>query len=216
IWGKQDTLAPLRTGKLLAHVMPRAALAVIERAGHEPMRETPDRFRDVLEPFLERGSVEKAKPREPIKRDKASCERKHGAVYEGAYDTLVLNGCRNVFIGNARVRELRVINSSVVIEDSDIGGGEVGLTADNAVIEMTGGRIEGGVAISIAASRLDLAGVQVEGKRAAVQAAEVAVTVAGATPPGASVVFSISRVRSPHTDGEVHGYYAIASGKPPL
>ena len=34
-WGAQDTLAPLRTGRVLALKLPRARLAVIERAGHE-------------------------------------------------------------------------------------------------------------------------------------------------------------------------------------
>jgi pimeloyl-ACP methyl ester carboxylesterase len=209
IWGKEDKLAPLRTGKLLAHVMPRAQLVVIERAGHEPMRETPDRFRDVLEPFLERGlATTAAKTREPVKRGNATCERKQGVVFEGTYDTLTLYGCRNVFIGNARVRELRVIDSSVTIEDSDIGGGEVGLYANNATIEMTNGRIDGNVAINALASRLDLAGVRVEGRRAAVQ------TETNPALPTASVVFSVSRVRSPHTDGEVHGYFALVSGKP--
>lgn len=209
IWGKQDKLAPLRTGKLLAHVMPRAQLAVIERAAHEPMRETPERFRDLLEPFLDRGLTETAaKTREPIKRGSATCERKQGVVYEGIYDTLTLYGCRNIFIGNARVRALRVIDSSVTIEDSDIGGGEVGLYANNATIEMTNGRIDGNVAIHALASRLDLAGVHIDGRRAAVQTDE------GTALPAASVVFSISRVRSPHTDGNMHGYYVLTSDKP--
>src|SRR2546422_11713271 len=38
-WGAQDTLAPLRTGRVLALKLPRARLAVIERAGHERSEE---------------------------------------------------------------------------------------------------------------------------------------------------------------------------------
>jgi pimeloyl-ACP methyl ester carboxylesterase len=34
VWGARDTLAPLRTGKVLALKLPRAQLAVIERAAH--------------------------------------------------------------------------------------------------------------------------------------------------------------------------------------
>src|SRR6266705_5720367 len=55
IWGAQDRLAPLRTGKVLALKLPRARLAVIERAGHELMLEAPEGFRAVIEPFVERG-----------------------------------------------------------------------------------------------------------------------------------------------------------------
>ena len=55
---------------------------------------------------------------------------------------------------------------------------------------------------------IDLAGVQVEGRDAAVQAQDSGAAAAS------SVVFSISRVRSPHTDATMHGYYAAAGGKP--
>lgn len=37
IWGDQDKIAPLRTGKLLASSMPNAQLFLIEGAGHAPM-----------------------------------------------------------------------------------------------------------------------------------------------------------------------------------
>lgn len=219
IWGKQDTIAPLRTGKLLAQVMPQAQLAVIERAAHEPMRQTPDRFRDLLEPFLKQGlSPAPAKTRELTRRGSVSCDRQNGQVYEGDYDTLTLNGCKRVVISAARVRELRVLGSSVTIEDSDIGGDSGGLYASNAIIEMTNGRIQGPVAMTLTASRLDLAGVRVEGQRAAAEGIEiVAPVVEGKKPAPAvvsSVVFSISRVRSPHTDADMHGYVAVVSGKP--
>ena len=209
IWGKQDTIAPLRTGKLLAHVLPHAQLAVIERAAHAPMQQTPDQFRDLLDAFLRQGlAPAPAKRRELTRRGSVSCDRQNGLVYEGAYDQLTLHGCRNVHIGAARVRELRVLDSSVTIEDSDIGGDSGGLTASNASIEMTNGRIRGPVAITLLASRLDLAGVQVEGRRAAVEGLDSGAAIVS------SVVFSISRVRSPHTDAGMHGYFAVASGKP--
>ena len=209
IWGKQDTIAPLRTGKLLAHVLPHAQLAVIERAAHVPMQQTPDQFRDLLEAFLRQGlAPAPAKRRELTRRGSVSCDRQNGLVYEGAYEQLTLQGCRNVHIGAARVRELRVLDSSVTIEDSDIGGDGGGLYASNASIEMTNGRIRGPVAISLLASRLDLAGVQVEGRRAAVEGLDGGAAIVS------SVVFSISRVRSPHTDAAMHGYFAVASGKP--
>jgi len=33
-------------------------------------------------------------------------------------------------------------------------------------------------------------------------------------PEASSVVFSLCRVRSPHTNGNVHGYYAVVEDKP--
>ena len=208
IWGRLDRIAPLRTGRLLAHLLPRAQLAVIENAAHTPMQEEPERFRELLEPFLRQGLAAAPARATPARRGSATCERRNDLVYEGDYDRLTLQGCRNVRLRAARVRELHVQDSSLIIEDSDIGGSSGGLSATNARIAMTNGSIRGPVAITLRDSRLDLAGVQVEGREAAVQAQDSGPAAAS------SVVFSISRVRSPHTDAAMHGYHAAASGKP--
>jgi len=205
VWGAQDTLAPLRTGKVLALKLPRARLEVIERAGHEVMLEAPERFRAVLEPFLERG-LPPAPARAAAllkKRGEGTCRNERNRVFEGEYDRLTLDGCRNVQIRNARVRELHVLDSTVAIDDSAIGGGETGLYAYASTIVMTGGRIDGNVAITASASRLDLAAVEVEGREAAVTA-----------PERSYVVFSLSRVRSPITQGELHDFYTVSEKKP--
>ena len=205
VWGAQDTLAPLRTGKVLEMKLPRARLAVIERAAHEPMLEAPERFRAVLEPFLERGlPPAPASPAAPLaKHGDGSCLRERNRVFEGEYDSLSLDGCQQVQIRNARVRELRILDSTVTIDDSRIGGGETGLHARSSTIVMTGGRVEGNVAITASASRLDLAAVEVEGREAAVTA-----------PVRSYVVFSLCRVRSPSTQGEVHEFYAVTAKNP--
>jgi pimeloyl-ACP methyl ester carboxylesterase len=204
VWGAQDALAPLRTGRVLALKLPRAQLAVIERAGHELMLEAPDRFRAVLEPFLEIGLPPALTSSAPLtKRGAATCRNERNRVFEGNYDKLTLDGCRGVQISNARVRELNVLDSTVTIDDSHIGGGETGLYALDSTIVMTGGLIEGSVAITALASRLDLAAVEVEGREAAVTA-----------PEESSVVFSLSRVRSPITRGELHDFYTVTEEKP--
>ncbi len=205
VWGAQDTLVPLRTGKVLALKLPRARLAVIEGAGHEVVLEAPDRFRAVLEPFLEEGlppaPAGAAAP--SAKRGDGTCRNERNRVFEGEYGRLTLDGCRNVQIRNARVRELHVLDSTVTIDDSTIGGGETGLHAYSSTIVMTGGRIEGNVAITALESRLDLAAVEVEGREAALTA-----------PKRSYVVFSLCRVRSPRTQGEVHDFYAVTESNP--
>jgi pimeloyl-ACP methyl ester carboxylesterase len=205
VWGDQDTLAPLRTGKVLALKLQRSRLAVIEHAGHELMLEAPERFRAALEPFLERGlPPAPASPAAPLtKRGEGTCRNERNRVFEGDYEKLTLDGCRGVQISNARVRELSVLDSTVTIDDSHIGGGETGLYALDSTVVMTGGRIEGNVAITALASRLDLAAVEVEGRAAAVTA-----------PERSYVVFSLCRVRSPRTRGDVHDFYAVTENNP--
>ena len=124
-------------------------------------------------------------------------------MFEGEYDGLSLDGCQQAQIRNARVRELRVHDSTVTIDDSRIAGGETGISARSSTLVMTGGRVEGDVAITASASRLDLAAVEVEGREAAVIA-----------PLRSYVVFSLCPVRSPRTRGEVHEFYAVTAKNP--
>jgi pimeloyl-ACP methyl ester carboxylesterase len=208
VWGKDDTLAPLRTGTLLTDTIPHARLSVLDKTGHVPMLESPAAFRAVVEPFLHQGrgrgapAVE-AKPVAAARHGHARCERGRNLVFEGDYDSLVIKDCEGVRIRHARIGTLRIFDSHVTIEQSRIGGGDIGLHAHNARVTMTGGRIEGGVAVYALDSQLDLAGIEVVARRAAVQAGAAS-----------SVVFSISRLDSPHTRGDVHGYYHVAPGKP--
>ncbi|MEO8716760.1 MAG: alpha/beta hydrolase [Burkholderiales bacterium] len=205
LWGSDDTLVPLRTGRVLALKLPRAQLEVIERAGHTPMLEAPDGFRAALQPFLENGlpPASKAAPALLAKHGTAECRNERHRVFEGDYDRLTIEGCQQVRIRNARVRELRIINSTVAIDDSRVGGGATGLYASNATVVATGVRIEGEVAITALDSRLDLAAVDLIGSRAAVTA-----------PTWSYVVFSFSRVDSPNARGEVHAYFTIGPANP--
>jgi pimeloyl-ACP methyl ester carboxylesterase len=204
IWGGRDTLAPLRTGKVLARKLPRAQLLVIEDAAHEPMLETPASFRAGLETFLEHGLPAAAGTAVPMtQHGEGSCRRERQREFEGEYDKLIIDGCQQVHIRNARVRELRILESTVTIDDSHLGGGKIGMVVRGSTVLMTGGRIEGDVAISAYASRLDLAAVDVEGRDAAITASK-----------RSYVVISLSRLRSPYTQGEVHGFYTVTEKNP--
>jgi pimeloyl-ACP methyl ester carboxylesterase len=205
VWGAEDSITPPRTGRILELKLPRARLVVLDRAGHEPMLEVPRRFRAAIEPFLENGLPDAPAPdaTAPRRHGEVSCLRQSNLVFEGDYEKLTLEGCDAIHISNARVRELVVLDSSVKIDDSRVGGGARGLYAREATIEMTGGRIEGSVAIEASSSRLDLAAVEIEGRDAAVRA-----------PERSYVVMSLCSVKSPHTRGEVHEFFAVTEKNP--
>ncbi len=84
-----------------------------------------------------------------------------------------------------------------------MGGGARGIYALGSGVEMTGGRIAGEVAIEASGSRLDLAAVEIEGRDAAVRAAEQTY-----------VVMSLCRVTSPRTRGEVHDFFTVTEKNP--
>jgi pimeloyl-ACP methyl ester carboxylesterase len=209
VWGANDTLAPPRTGRLLELLLPRARLAMLNGVGHAPMLEDPPGFRAAIDPFL-RG-VEEGAAAVPAEQDKPApagpvngeCKRRHDAVFEGEYDKLTIVGCRGVRVRRARIRELRIIRSTVDLEDSDIAGGKIGLFAHSSTVTVTGGAIEAEVAIEALKSRLDLAGVRLTATTAAVRA-----------PARSTVVFSVSRIESPHTQGAVHDYFVVTPDAP--
>jgi pimeloyl-ACP methyl ester carboxylesterase len=202
IWGKHDAIAPLRTGRMLAHTIPRAHLVELDRAAHVPMIEAPEPFRAALEKFLADGIVPVASTAPPQRHGDVRCANRQHVVYEGEYDRLVLNDCRDVRIRRARVRELSVNNSTVLIDDSHIGGGDVGLYAHGATVVMTNGRIEGVVAIWAKDSRFDLAGVEIDARQHVMKAEE------------SYVVFSVSRVRSPNWTGVAHNFFVVTRDNP--
>jgi pimeloyl-ACP methyl ester carboxylesterase len=205
VWGGRDEISPLRVGRVLARTLPRAQLVVIDDAAHTPMQDAPGRLRAVLEPFLERGLPAPAPDASVAMRQNgaARCRRERDRVFENGYDLLTLESCQNVRIRNARVRELRILSTTVTIDDSHIGGGKTGMFVSGSTVVMTGGRIEGNVAISAHASRLDLAAVEVEGREAAVKASR-----------RSYFVFSLSRLKSPYTDGVVHDFVTVTDKNP--
>jgi pimeloyl-ACP methyl ester carboxylesterase len=205
IWGADDTTAPLRTGRLLADTMPHAQLVMLARTGHTPMVENPEAFRGAIGPFLDAEEPEMPPPAVPadVVHGDVRCERKRNAVFQGVYDTLVINDCPGARIHNARVGQLRVYDTTIEIENSIIGGGHVGLHADHATVIMTGGRIEGDTAVNALESRIDLAGVAIRGKQFAVTA-----------PVESSVVFSIAQIDSPRRNGPVQGFFRVTPDKP--
>lgn len=202
VWGSEDALAPLRTGKVLEQKLPRARLVVIDGAGHTPMLDTPGRFRAELEPFLEHGlppaGAVAATRRE--QHGNGACRGSRARVFEGDYDKLTIEDCQSIEIRDARVGQLRIENSTVTIDDSSIVDG---LYTRASTIVMTGGRVEGKVAIVANGSRLDLAGVEVRGSQAAVTA-----------PRRSYVVFSLCRLDSPYTQGEVHEFFSVDPKNP--
>lgn len=206
LWGSKDTLAPLRTGRVLALKLPRARLEVIEGAAHMPMFEAPERFSALLVSFLQFG-LPPAPPvsaAPAVKHGTMNCLQESNRVFEGDYDSLTIDGCAQVQIRNARVRELRVLDSTVTIDDSHVGqSGGTGLVARNSTVVATGVRFEGEVAITALDSRLDLAAVDVEGSKAAVT-----------SPTRSYVVFSLSRVDSPYTRGDVHAFFTVTPANP--
>jgi hypothetical protein len=77
------------------------------------------------------------------------------------------------------------------------------LKTDESEITATNVTFEGNVAIQTSRSRLDLAGVKLVGKTAAVSAKK-----------NSTLIFSVSRVESPFTSGYLHGSRNVTAEHP--
>lgn len=202
LWGDSDLTVPLRTGEVLAARMPHAHLQIIADAAHEPMNDQPEKVNALItEHLLSNGQFPQAQAKPTFNSERVgTCTSDSGKTFEGDYRRIELRDCTNVIIRNARIEQLTVLNSRVVLLDSDIIGKEEGLLANNSDITITNGDISGVVAIKAVYSRLDMAGVSLKGSKDAVKAT------------GSKLVFSISQVHSPHSDGAMHDYKNMPDG----
>jgi len=58
IWGREDTVTPLRYGERLAQNLPRASITVVPFSGHFPMVEAPGMYAEQVATFLARRGLE--------------------------------------------------------------------------------------------------------------------------------------------------------------
>lgn len=199
LWGARDELAPLRNGQILSANLPQAQLEVFASSGHTPMDDVPELFNRRVTEFLrdpkleQRNDILDRSLNWPNTTRTGSCDGQRGKVFEGDFQRLTINDCRDALVRNARVRDLRISNATVSIEDSLIGGSEGGLHIDDARVKITSSVIEGRVAITAIAAHLDIAGSRIVGKEAALEA-----------PRSSEILFSITRVQSPRFQGNLH------------
>ncbi|HTG02247.1 MAG TPA: alpha/beta fold hydrolase [Nitrospirota bacterium] len=196
LWGERDAVSPVRTAKVLAARLPSARFELIRNAGHSPMLDQPERFNDLLLAEFESGGDSAPKPVPPADGSSRTgvCSGKQGMRFTGDYDLLSLKNCRGVEIRDASVRRLEASGSEAVIENTKIAGEDAGLRAFRSELTLTNVDITGNVALKASRSRLDLAGVRLEGRTSAVTVEKESF-----------LVFSVSRTDSPVRKGYMHG-----------
>jgi hypothetical protein len=186
-------VTPLRTGKLLASRMPNATLEVMPGAQHMPMNQQPTAFNRLL---LQSLSQPMARPQAEIASTPGgdvSCVNQPNMRYSGTYRQISLENCANARIENARLKELRVQQSSVVLENvAVLAGLQTALFARSSNVVATAVELSGATAISTEDSMLDLAGVSVRGQEHGIQTLR------------SRIYFSVSNLESPQYSGQVH------------
>jgi pimeloyl-ACP methyl ester carboxylesterase len=209
VWGANDTVAPLRTSRVLAARLPASRLVVMPGVGHVPMEDAPARTNELLLSYLAAPASELPAPHAPLNLDPPQTERTGSCLegsgtteFTGEWKSIDLRHCAAVNIHDARIGHLELFESRVRIVDSVLSGDQP-IGSVGSEVEMTGGAVKGRVAINADRSRLDFAGVTVTGSEAAIVA-----------PQPSKVTLSVSEVNSPHHAGFIHSYQVVTPDKP--
>lgn len=200
IWGANDRIAPLRTGKLLASRIAGSRLEVLEKCGHVSMKDRPGRFLELVEEWLVSPPVAGMKENGIVKREReegnAAFDGERGKTITGGFAKLEIRGCKSILLDGVSADLVEIVDSEVVLENCRIDGGEIGLDLAKSRVKVTGGSIGADVAIWTEETDLDLAGTSIEGRKAAVRSGLES-----------EVLFSVCPVSSPRNNGFLHGVY---------
>ncbi|MCG7943255.1 MAG: alpha/beta hydrolase [Candidatus Thiodiazotropha taylori] len=206
VWGEQDKIAPVRTGYVLESLMPDARLELIPNGGHVAFIDQPELFHDMLRPHLSQSTKTKAKSSTkqatPPFRQTVQCNSESGHVISGRIGSLLIQSCEDVVVQDAEINNIVIIDSNVSLRNTRVISVGTALKTRNSNVTITGGHLEGEVAIEANNSRLDIAGTQLVGHQAAVKA-----------PQDSTLIFSLGRIDSPlYDDLVIHGMKVVAPG----
>jgi hypothetical protein len=160
LWGTEDLVAPLRTGRVLAENLEHGRLDVIPGAGHVPMVSNPQEVSAWLLQSLQTvPDLEQSNPAEisDAKTD-YQCNGQVGGMVSGGYSRIVIEDCTGLILDTVTANEIIVRNSVIEIENTNILNISVALDIDHSTVVMTAGTVHGLVEVN--SSRLDFAGVE--------------------------------------------------------
>jgi pimeloyl-ACP methyl ester carboxylesterase len=204
IWGDKDPIAPLRTGRMLSYLKSGSPLKIMPGLGHNPMLEKPSDFNKLIEECIANDARINGHQTSFINKKKIIITGKENLVLEGIYDTIDISNCRNIIIKNAKSGNIKIKNSTVEIDNSVVISGNTGMYAADSEIIVTGCSITSGVGLSLYNSKLDLAGVKITGRKAAVSSVGEMPSV---------IIFSVCKIKSPFNDRYYHEVTEITKDK---
>jgi pimeloyl-ACP methyl ester carboxylesterase len=205
LWGRHDAIASQRTGLVLQARLPHAKFHILEASGHDPMQSEPAAMSQFLLSWLstptDHFAVTAAPPPLAPSARAGHCESESGMRFTGDYSQIEIVGCRDAHLQDVRAATIRVRNSEVVIENTHVSAAETALQVVGSRLEITACDLSGTVALDSEDSEVDLAGVNLQGRRAGVH-------VAGSS----RMIFSVCRLDSPINHRYLHDVMELNVG----
>jgi len=215
VWGGQDQVTPLRTGKLLAANFEHAGLVIIKEAGHNPLHDAPAHFSSWLLRFASADVTERdailRQTRYALAVDTEAdggrigfCNHEINKVFQGRYKHVVIEHCQGVLFQNFIADSVTITDSQADFENCRLHSRGRGLLLKNSEVMITGCRIQGSPAIELSNTRLDMAGNHVTSASEAIKAS--------AASAGSDILFSITLVNSRNQPRLMHGPLSLSPG----
>lgn len=203
IWGKNDAIAPLRTGQVLNHVLVNSELIVLANSGHVPMKDNTEKFMDSLFSVLNNTAIQdkSAQPFSQLINETLYCEDKHTRYFSGHYDRVVIKNCSNVTIEDLSAHSIVITDSLVKMSNVVIKSNDVALHVENAVVQITNSTVTAKYGVDVINSRFDAAGMKIN-------ASQYGLKAQGEN----NIIFSLSELHSPIYSGVVHGAFEPGTG----
>lgn len=209
IWGSDDSVAPLRTGKLMAGQMQNASLAVIENAGHVPMISMPQEFNRLLLYSLPEGrhvndAVGGSPERQSPGQSSAQaivCNGQSNQNYSGTYEEVLIQHCSSTRLTDVITKRLIIRDSSVELENVRVVSTAIAAVIERSAVVATNTDFSGPIGMLVSDSRLDFAGAAFEADITGIE-----------TVYPSDFIFSISKMHSPHYEGYLHGQFSVPLG----
>lgn len=165
VWGEHDSVAPVRTGKVLAGLLSNAELHVIRKAGHVPMTENFDDFMSVLNYSLENAPRARQAQkrlesvvREQVAKEDIRCNGQNDVVYTGHYKVIRMHNCHGVVLRDLAAENIELTGSAISLENVKLSSSGTGLLVTNSVVTATLLQVDANVGMVVDTSYLDMAG----------------------------------------------------------
>ncbi len=200
IWGEDDNIAPLRTGKVLVQQLKSARLATIPFAKHVPMLTHAEAFNALLLAELTTPmQLKRPKKHQHINSVETKdliCNQESGTSYTGAFNKIIINNCTGIKLDNIFAKQATITDSVVEFNHVYLETTNTALYIDHSSLMATNSSIKGILGIHAEDSRLDLAGVKITGKKRGISVGKKS-----------RFIFSLSELLSPSYRGELHAAY---------
>lgn len=187
LWGADDSIAPIQTADVLRHRLQSARLAILHDCGHTPMYDQPQLVNQKVISFLNNPVQHEPDPAIdfPVSGKKIHVNRQRDVRLHGTFDTIMINGAREIVLDSVIANHIQVNHSTVSlrncrvgdgvelrgstvdIENSTIRGRNRGLDCNAATLNLTASTVIGDTAMCTIGSRGEIAGVILRGNRQA-------------------------------------------------